>query len=270
MSNDSKNYDFSQLLEKRKFNPESPPPPEDVILTIGNKNVGTAQNYVVYSGQAKAGKSTYLSATIASAFLPRGIDVFGIKLNTPPGRNKVAYFDTESSQYDFWRTVVRIRNLAMLDRFPLGLDAFNTREDAPKIIRGQIWAYLEQNPDCAIVVVDGLLDLCMDYNDPVETRRLTNWLKLVTARFNVLLITVLHLSKGIGETLGHLGSNTDRWAQSTLIVEKNKEAKQFVLKPKFMRSDEDFEPVAISKWEDKFIQVPYEMTLQQQFKNPKK
>lgn len=269
MSNE-KNYDFKTLLAARKFDPTTPPPPEEVILKIGNKTVGTVQNYIVYSGQAKAGKSTYLSATIASAFLPQNFDVFGIKLTPPPGRNVVAYFDTESSQFDFWRTMVRIRNLARLDDFPLGLDAFNLRQDGPKMIRAHIWNYLENTPDCAVIVVDGFLDLCMDYNDPVETRKLTNWMKLVTAKFNVLMIGVLHLSKGIGETLGHLGSNTDRWAQSTLIVEKNKEAKQFVLRPKFMRSDEDFEPIAISKWEDRFVQVQYEQTIQQQFKNTKK
>ena len=269
MSNE-KNYDFKTLLADRKFDPTTPPPPEEVILKIGNKTVGTVQNYIVYSGQAKAGKSTYLSATIASAFLPQNFDVFGIKLTPPPGRNVVAYFDTESSQFDFWRTMVRIRNLARLDDFPLGLDAFNLRQDGPKMIRAHIWNYLENTPDCAVIVVDGFLDLCMDYNDPVETRKLTNWMKLVTAKFNVLMIGVLHLSKGIGETLGHLGSNTDRWAQSTLIVEKNKEAKQFVLRPKFMRSDEDFEPIAISKWEDRFVQVQYEQTIQQQFKNTKK
>jgi len=269
MSNE-KNYDLAQLLAARKFNPDKAPPPEEIILTIGGKTVGTAQNYIVYSGQAKAGKSTYLSATIASAFLPKGFDVFGIKLTPPPGRNVVALFDTESSNFDFWRTMTRIRNLAKLDQFPLGLEAYNMRQDGPKMIRSQIWSYLENTPQCGIIVVDGFLDLCMDYNDPVETRRLTNWMKLVTAKFNVLMIGVLHLSKGIGETLGHLGSNTDRWAQSTLIVEKNKEAKQFVLKPKFMRSDEDFEPIAIAKWEDRFVQVQYDQTIQQQFKNPKK
>lgn len=269
MSNE-RNYDFEQLLAARKFNPATPPPAEDIILTIGGKTVGTAQNYIVYSGQAKAGKSTYLSATIASAFLPKNFDVFGIKLQPPPGRNVIAYFDTESSQFDFWRTMIRIRNLAKLEDFPAGLDAFNMRQDGPKMIRAHIWNYLEKTPECAVIVVDGFLDLCMDYNDPVETRKLTNWMKLVTAKFNVLMIGVLHLSKGIGETLGHLGSNTDRWAQSTLIVEKNKDAKQFVLRPKFMRSDEDFEPIAIAKWQDSFIQTQYIETIQQQYKNGRK
>jgi len=258
--------DYGKLLAARKFDPNKPPPAEDVILTIGEKTVGTAQNYVVYSGQAKAGKSTFLSATIASAFLPRSMNVFGIKINMPPGRNKIGYFDTESSAHDFWRQMIRIRNLAHLDTFPAGLDAYNTRQDGPGTIRRQIWAYCQQNPDCGILIVDGFLDLCMDYNDPLETRRLTNWMKALTAKFNLLLIGVLHLSKGLNETLGHLGSNTDRWAQSTLLVEKNKEARQFVLKAKLMRSDEDFEPIAISKSNENYYQVPYEQTIQQQFK----
>jgi hypothetical protein len=68
---------------------------------------------------------------------------------------------------------------------------------------------------------------------------------------------VLHLGKGQGETLGHLGSNTDRWSQSTMIVEKNKDAGQFVLKSKYLRSDGDFEPVAIMNFDGRWSQVPY-------------
>ena len=74
---------------------------------------------------------------------------------------------------------------------------------------------------------------------------------------------VLHLSKNAGETLGHLGSNTDRWAQSTMTIKRVKETGQLVLEPKFLRSSEDFEPVAISwdefsgKWrENELIRPP--------------
>jgi hypothetical protein len=71
------------------------------------------------------------------------------------------------------------------------------------------------------------------------------------------MIGVLHLGKGHGETLGHLGSNTDRWAQSTLIVEKNKDTRQFCLKPKYLRSSEDFETIAITNFEGRWQQIPY-------------
>lgn len=260
---------YQEILEKRRYRPDHPPPPEEILWKIGDKIIGTCGNYCVMSGMAKAGKSTYLSATIGSAFLPVFQDNFGIKLTPPKDRPRVALFDTESSQYDFHRQMIRIRQFANKESHPPTLDAFNTREDGPSMIRGQIWDYLERHPDCSILIVDGFLDLCLNYNDEVETRKLTNWFKLITKKFNILLIGVLHISKGNFETLGHLGSNTDRWAQSTLLVEKNKDLKQFVLKPKFLRSSDDFEPIAIMNWEGRFTQVPYEATIQQNFKMKK-
>lgn len=264
------NEEILQLLSERKYNPDIKPPPENVLLTISGKTVGTAGNYIVYSGQPKAGKSTYLGATIASAFLPDYQDNFGIKLKPPPGRPIIAYFDTESSPYDFHRQMDRIKNLGSLQRFPVSLDAYNTRKDGPSKIRAMIRQYLDKTPECSILIADGFLDLCLNYNDEVESRKLVNWFKFITTEYNILLIGVLHLSKGNSETLGHLGSNCDRWAQSTLTVEKNREARQFVLKPKFLRSSDDFEPIAICNFDGRWTQIPYELTIQQNYKNTKK
>jgi hypothetical protein len=260
---------YSDLLAQRKYNPNVVPESEQVILTIQSKVIGTLQNYVVFSGLPKNGKSTYISATIASAIVPNFQDCFGIKLKTPKDRPKIAYFDTESSSYDFHKQIKRITEFAY-GKFPDKISAFNTREDSPGRIRNLIVHYLESNPDCSIVIVDGFLDLCLNYNDEKETRLLTNWFKKITKKFNILLIGVLHLGKGQGETLGHLGSNTDRWSQSTLIVEKNKETKQFVLKAKFLRSSEEFEPIALMNFDGKFQQVPYEKPTIENYKKPKK
>jgi hypothetical protein len=67
----------------------------------------------------------------------------------------------------------------------------------------------------------------------------------------------MHLSKSSGNTLGHFGSMADRYAQSVVTIEKT-ELNQLVLKPKFLRSDGDFEPVAISYWDGKFHEVDFE------------
>lgn len=248
---------IADKLKARRYDPNQAPTPEPVVMTIQGKTIGTLSNYIVFSGQAKAGKSTFLSAAISSAFVPPFQDTLGIKITPPPGRPVVAYFDTESSRFDFYRQMQRVKDFAGKPMHPRDLHAFTTREDSPKTIRGLIFEYLAQNPQCSVLLVDGFLDLCLNYNDEVETRLLTNWFKRITKEFNILLIGVLHLSKGGGETLGHLGSNTDRWAQSTLIVEKNKETKQFILKPKFLRSADDFEPIALMNFDGKWQQVPY-------------
>lgn len=261
---------YTDLLAERQYDATKVPKAEQVILTVQSKVIGTLQNYVVFSGLPKNGKSTYIAATIASAIVPPFQDCFGIKIQCPKDRPKVAYFDTESSAYDFHKQIGKIKEFAYTDKLPVKINAYNTREDGPGRIRKLIQTYLEQNPECSVLVVDGLLDLCLNYNDEKETRLLTNWFKKITKQFDILLIGVLHLGKGQGETLGHLGSNTDRWAQSTLIVEKNKETRQFVLKPKFLRSSEEFEPVALMNFDGKFQQVPYEIPIVEPFKKLKK
>lgn len=250
-------HDLTELLKARKYQPGHKPNAENVVWTINGKVIGCLENYCVISGLPKASKSTYAAACLASALVPPFQSVFGIKINLPADRNRIAYFDTESSQWDFYRQMEKVRNFADKKTVPDFLDAFSMREDMPGRIRKLIEQYLQDNTDCSCVIVDGFLDLCLNYNDETETRLLTNWFKRITKQYNILLIGVLHLGKGHGETLGHLGSNTDRWAQSTLIVEKNKDTKQFILKPKYLRSSEDFEPIAIMNFEGQWNQVPY-------------
>jgi hypothetical protein len=259
-----------EILEARKYDALVVPKSEQVIFTIQSKIVGTLENYCVVSGLPKASKSTYIAAAIASALVPDYQDVFGIKIQLPQDRKRIAYFDTETSQYDFYRQMEKIRSFSLRDKLPPYFDAYNTREDSPNKIRALITAYLQENWDCSVIVIDGLLDLCLNYNDEVETRKLTNWFKKLTKIHNVLMIGVLHKGKGTGETLGHLGSNADRWAQSTLEVTKVKETKQFVLTPKYLRSSEDFDPVAIMNFDNRWQQVPYQAPEVETYKKSKK
>lgn len=261
---------IAEKLSLRRYDPNKVPAREPVVLTIQEKVIGTLSNYVVFSGLAKAGKSTFLSAAISSAFVPPFQDTLGMKITPPPGRPVIAYWDTESSQYDFHRQMQRVRDFAGRPSHPEHLHAFTTREDSPKTIRNLIFEYLTRTPECSVLLIDGFLDLCLNYNDEVETRLLTNWFKRITKEFNILIIGVLHLGKGGGETLGHLGSNTDRWAQSTLIVEKQKDTRQFILKPKFLRSADDFEPIALMNFDGKWQQVPYIEPAVENFKKSKK
>jgi hypothetical protein len=193
-----------------------------------------------------------------------------MKLITPEGRKKVAFFDTESSLYDFYRVIERIKYFGLRSNLPEQIDAFNFREDSPKRIREMIVEYLKTNPDCSIIVIDGLLDLVLNYNDEVETRLLTNWFKKITKEFNILMIGVLHLSKSNGESIGHLGSNTDRWSQSSILVEKHKETNQLVMKAKFLRSTDDFDPIALMNFNGNWTQIPYDHSVDLQPKKSKK
>ena len=105
--------------------------------------------------------------------------------------------------------------------------------------------YLKES-GAPIVILDGLLDLIFDYNDPIESRKLINWFKRLTKIYDCCIIGVLHQGKGAaGTTLGHLGSNTDRYAQSTIEIVKDKEKQTFTMSSRFLRSSDDFEPVTL-------------------------
>jgi AAA domain len=268
MTNDEKKIEFAVKLESRRYNPDYVPAADHRILTIRDKLVGSLQNYVIFSGLPKSGKSTFMAATIASALHPS--DMFNIKINLPKGRKRICYIDTESSDYDFYRQMERIKNFAFLARLPDRLDAFSVREDNYNVIKGYIQIYLENNKDCGVLIIDGLLDLILNFNDEVESRKLVQWLKYLTKVFDCLIIGVLHLGKKEGATLGHLGSATDRYAVSTLEVVKDKEQQTFNLQSRFMRSDIDFEPVCIKNFNGTFQEIPYEATIQQNFKNKQK
>lgn len=240
------NKDIVQMLEERHFKENYTPDKEQVLFKIDNKVIGTLGNFVTFSGLAKAGKSTFLSSTIASAFY-KFENLYGLELKPLPNRPVIAYFDTESSEYDFYRTIEKIKLQAEVENFGYKFNAFQMREDSPDTIRILIEKYLEAFPLCSILIIDGLLDILNNFNDEVESKRTIQFLKYLTKKYNILLIGVIHLArKEQGGLLGHYGAFLERYSQSVLQVEKHFETGILQLKPKFLRSDKDFLPICLN------------------------
>jgi hypothetical protein len=252
------NTNFLEELYKNSYKAGFVPDKEQILFKIDNNTIGSIQSYAVISGLPKSGKSTFVTSIVASCFIDS--DIFGLKLKTLPDRGRVCYIDTESSQHDFYSHMSRIKNLAKLPELPNTFDAFCLRKEEPLMIKKMIDAYLENTPDCSVIIIDGLLDLVMDFNDIIECRTIVNWIKKITTVYNIFLLGILHTGKRDGQTLGHLGSNTDRWAQSTLEVKKDDQG-YFELSPKFLRSSKNFAPIKI-KYDDfemSFVQVDQEV-----------
>ena len=212
--------------------------------------------YIFGVAVTKAGKSTFICAMISSVF--NTYDIFTMKLQSPPGRQRICLIDTESSDYDFYNTINKIKGFSQLNELPPFFDAFQVREDSSVIIIQMIERYLQLNIDCSIIIIDGLLDLINNLNDERESSLLTKYLKRITKQYNILLISVLHQSKSNLATTGHIGSACDRFAQSTLDITKDKEKNTYVLSSRFMRSDSDFEPVTLMNFQGVFQQVETE------------
>lgn len=249
-----------EILAQRKYNPklkiEIPKP----VLLINGITVATEQNIVTVTGLPKAGKSTYMAGLVASSI--QHIETYGMRLMRTTSRNRIAYFDTEQSDYhcDKW---VKQKLLTLTDKesLPEYIDMFRCREDEPTTIIEMIETYLHAKAKvCRIIIIDGLIDLVNSVNDEVECNRLKHRIRAWTKRYNIVIIAVLHTSKNASQnTVGHLGSIMDRLSEAVILVEKEKENNRYRLSAKMTRNG-DFPDVVISydKETNKFTQVENE------------
>jgi hypothetical protein len=228
-------------LSTRQAKANYTPPKEDPIFTIKNNPIGNKQSFVCFQGLPKAGKSLYITSSIVSAFA--GVSIFGMKITLPADKPKLAYFDTEGSEADFYSIVNRLKWQMGRNNLPENLQMYNCREDSPAEIKILIDTYLQLNGDCGCLIIDGILDLVNDFNNIVECNMIIQWLKKITKNYNMLVMVVLHLGKKDKNSLGHLGSFLDRKSQSVLIIEK--ENNIMTMKAQFLRSCENFIPISV-------------------------
>jgi hypothetical protein len=247
------NEEILKLIESKKFKRKHIPETEKVIFSISGKTIGCSQSFVCFQGMPKNGKSLFITSAIASAFTTW--DIFGMKINFQDNRKRLCYVDTESSDFDFYRTLERIRRQTLLDELPHNFDALSVREESPTDIQKLLEYYLEFNLDCSLLVLDGLLDLIQDFNNVAESFNLVQWLKKITKKYDLLILCVLHLGKKDNLSIGHIGSFLDRKSQSVLKVEKNKEKKTIELTSTFLRSSEDINPISIQFQGNDWYQV---------------
>lgn len=237
-------------LYNRQAKPNYRPSKEEPILTIKGNPIGNKQSFVCFQGLPKAGKSLFITSAIASAY--SSSDIFGMKVTLPENKNKIAYFDTEGSEYDFYSIVNRLQS-QINNILPETLNMFNCREDSPTEIIELINTYLQLNGEIGCLVIDGILDLVNDFNNIVECNLLIQWLKKITKNYNMLVMVVLHLGKKDKTSLGHLGSFLDRKSQSVIIIEK--ENNIMTMKAQYLRSCENFIPVSVHNINGKWIET---------------
>src|SRR5574337_747026 len=235
--------EIKKLLEQREFSANQPAPDETIIFRIDFQTIGSFGDYSLLTGRPKAGKSKYLAGAMAAS-LSRD-EIFGMKILLPEEKRKVVHFDTEQGKRSHYNVLRLMLQLMNTDAMPDHFKSYHCRQDSAAQILAMIDYFLETNPDTGVLFLDGLLDLIESFNDEKHSKFLVNWLKRITEQYNLHIIAVLHRSMSADKSIGHLGSSADRAAQSVLIVETNKETKQYILRAEYLRDADDFAPIAI-------------------------
>lgn len=235
--------EVANLLQLREFRADQPKPPEEVVFRIDFETIGSLGDYALITGRPKAGKTKYLSGAMAASVSRQ--EIFGMNIRLPEHKKKVAHFDTEQGTRSHFNCLALMLQLMQLETMPEHFKSYHCRQDSAAQIVAMIDHYLTIHPETGILFLDGLLDLIDSFNDEKHSKALVNWLKRITEANNMLVIAILHRSMSVDKSIGHLGSSADRAAQSVLIVEKNKETKQYILKAEYLRDGDDFTPRAI-------------------------
>ena len=212
------------------------------IITIQGKNIGHEGNFITLNGLPKSRKTTFLQFFIYSALT--GYEIFGIKTNLT-SEQKICIIDTEQTIHDFQRQTNNLKRIMGVKSLPNNFSAYLFRKYEPNVIIESIINILETEKP-KILCIDNLTELVINPNDMNEAKTVIQFLKKITAQYNIVVICLLHLGKGNLQTLGNLGSMADRGAQSVLKVVYDSETGGSTLEPVFLRSDSHFNPITIN------------------------
>lgn len=222
---------FETLLDrayKLRYDHAMPPPSEELSLLIDEYPIGAAGNLTVVQGKSKAGKSAFLSAVLG-AVLGGTDDTFCMKW-VAGLKGAIIHLDTEQSLGDWHALVGRGLTRSGLLEAPDRLVSFPliafSRSERRELLRQVLAKEIEQHDCIAVVIIDGIADLCASPNDEAEALQLVSEIHALAQEYCCMIVCVLHENPGTdnGKTRGHLGSELNRKAFANLRIDKDSDS----------------------------------------------
>lgn len=175
--------------------------PVEYLFTLGDKRGLIARaNLHTLKGAPKTGKSAAGLALITAAI--KG-EYLGIKAMPDI---KVLWIDTEQDKNTLRQKARAVLDMAGVDAVPENLKVSNLRGfGSPAECLGiAIKAINDNAPD--LVFLDGIVDLCEDFNDNTESLKVVKQLEAATEQTGAAILCLIHTNKKDDEARGHLGA----------------------------------------------------------------
>lgn len=213
---------------------------QDLPYLLYYKGVGMFPrgNIQTLLGERKSGKTTVARMFIAAMFKGRYLD-----FKTEDGAGlKILIADTEQAPYNVEQNTRRIHIAAGLnpyrnnpDLLVLQLRPYDKAERL-RIVCEEVGRFC---PD--FVLLDGVVDVCQDFNDAKESGKTITALLKLSADCDCAILCVMHFNKD-GETArGHLGAELQN--KSTECYEVKRNGSRTEVKPMYCR-DKEIPPFA--------------------------
>ncbi len=221
--------EFIKILKSRRAHPDNDVPIDVPVFSISNTPICHKGNLTLVEAQAKAGKTAYLEACLASTFSLPGADCLGWQSSNPTG-SAVLHFDTEQSKADHHAFIKRVHRRSQAAKYPDWLDSYTmvglTIFEIIKAITIALERGRQEHGGIHSLIIDGAGDLVPCVNDTLASKEIVTWLMMIAAKYDIPVIVVLHLnpisSRGqIAKARGHLGTEIYRKCEHTLRLDKN-------------------------------------------------
>lgn len=182
------------------------------IISIDGIPVFTRGNISVIGGKQKSRKTFFTCMPVVSAL--KGVYS---TFSTPKENIKVLFFDCEQAESHVQNVLKRIYRMAELSLSSdhSMLKMYKLRELTVKERQNLISSAIKTHePD--LVVVDGLVDICEDFNSIEKSTDTIQLLMTLSSKYNCHITSVLHENKGDGNLRGHLGTIGSQKAETVI------------------------------------------------------
>lgn len=178
--------------------------------------LGSFGDIIGVVGYEKSRKSTALGAIISAGIGRKKILNFQLDLR---GRNMV-YIDTEQAKHRFQKMQKKILQLAGVAQDVPNYRAFQLRGLTIEERRKFIENIMQTTPNVGVLAIDGLVDLCTDFNASQPSRELMQWVMELSDKYKCLIFAVLHLNPGSNKVRGHLGTELQNKCDTIIQTKK--------------------------------------------------
>lgn len=189
------------------------PDPIPLIMRNGRMFL-TRNNLCTIVGRPKAGKSTLLTAIVATAYTGR--DCLGFSSD---GHFKTLWIDTEQAPDDsarMWRGVYRLADVPVQNDDAL---VFLRLLETPVNERLKCMEAVIQETRPDLVIVDGVADMMKNTNDIEESQALVTAIRQINTRYECGIVLVLHVNWRDEKARGHLGTVLQHKSETVALLE---------------------------------------------------
>lgn len=227
---DAKAEKLAAALSASRFDPNKVLPEPAAIITLGGKTIFTEGNISAFLAGKSSGKTSSVTAMIASMIGASNLDYLGFQGFNPHGKS-VIYFDTEQSEYDFQQMQRRIAWRARVNHLPEWVESYHIKPfktaDRFKAVMDRIKAATAER-GCLLAIIDGAVDLVANFNDIEVSNDFMDELMSVTHATKAHIHCTLHTNPGQKRNengdkgRGHLGTFLEQRSETVLLSTKKR------------------------------------------------